>query len=265
MAEVGTQYYIGDILINKTYIGNNEVLVNPFEYAPLPIPENGLVSYYTVNNPSSWPGSGSTWFDLISGSNLIAVSGSVFPTYDGTNKAFNFNKTSNAIFGQNRLTSISTVQSHIWWVKPGGTGDVNLGVMGGIQNNVGGGPFGNWDGEGYGNQGTGWTMASSNADRPVSSGDTEVTAEFINLIAVRDATSLRLYRNGVEIGSAVYTLANYSSGAFPYVGNNFLNQYLTQTWGTAWFSGSVSTYAIYDRALTTNEISDIYSLGKDGI
>jgi hypothetical protein len=265
MPEVGTQYYIGDLKINKTYIGEKEVLINPFEFIGN-IPQNGLVSYYTVNNTTSWPGSGTTWYDLISGSNMIPVSSSVFPTYDATANAFNFNKTNNALFGEVKLTSITTNQSHVWWVKPGGTGAVDLGIYGGIQNQIGGGVSGRFDGEGYGNQGTGWTMASSNADRPVSSGDTETVAEFVNIIAVRDSTSFRLYRNGVEIGSTAHSLVDYSSGAHPYVGSNFLNNTAPEfgggNWGTAWFTGSLSSYAIYNRALNTNEITNIYNLGK---
>lgn len=262
MSEISTKFFLGNIEIVKSFLGNEEILLNPTRYVEA-IPTNGLVAYYTVNNPNSWPGSGTTWFDISGNNNdMIPVSSSVFPTYDATNFAFNFNKTNQAIFGQQPITSITSSQSHVSWVKPGETGAVNVGVYTGIQNNAGGGVTGKFDAESYGDQGTGWTLASSNLERTVSSGDTEATAEFVCIVSVRDSTSFRIYRNGVEIASQVRALFNYSAGAFPYVGNRFLNNSVGNWTAGAFFTGSLSNYAVYNRALNLGEIQDIYNLDR---
>jgi hypothetical protein len=253
--------YLGKDIIDVAGLGN--LPVSNLVLGEATIPKSGLFAYYDASDPISWPGSGTTWFDISgNGLNLTTVSSSAFPTYDSTNIAFNFNGSSNALFSTKSTTTLTFNQTQVIWVKPGRTGAVDNGIYAGIQNQSGGGVSGRWDGEGYGNQGTGWTLASSNADRAVSSNVTSSIAEFVMITAVRDATNFRIYLNGAtQIGATAHSLVDYSAGAYTYVGSNFLNN-STGVWGTAWFTGSLASLAYYNRALTTNEINQIYQLGR---
>jgi hypothetical protein len=252
------------------FLGNQEIALASLGSLPVSdilrqnptISRELLVAYYDASITSSYPGTGTTWYD-ISGNNLnmTAISSSTFPIWDGSTYSFNFNGTNAAIISTNNAQLLSQ-QTQVIWVKTGKTGNVNNGIYAGVQNNVGGGINGRWDGESYGNQGTGWSLASSNADRPLSSGVTETTSEYIMISAVRDGTNYKIYKNNASlIAETNQASTTYTNGMLPYVGSNFLNNQ-TSTWGTAWFSGSLSMFLIYNKPLTADEIRYIYSLGR---
>ena len=71
--DTGTLAYIGGIKINASslYLGDIPALINP-TYARPGIPLDGLMAYYDATKTESYPGSGTTWFD-ISGNNINLV------------------------------------------------------------------------------------------------------------------------------------------------------------------------------------------------
>jgi Concanavalin A-like lectin/glucanases superfamily len=64
-----------------------------FNFSPK-IVTDGLVQYLDASNPSSYPGSGTTWYDMSRGGNNITLTNS--PTYTiGTQNSFFFNGSNN--------------------------------------------------------------------------------------------------------------------------------------------------------------------------
>jgi hypothetical protein len=76
MPEVSTQYYLGDSLIRYVTLGDSLVATNPFTQDTIvPVPSivtDGLVAYFDATNAASYPGSGTSWFNLVAGKPITA-------------------------------------------------------------------------------------------------------------------------------------------------------------------------------------------------
>ena len=255
--------YIGNTLINDVMLGSQRMddVLTRASIPKQPMPTVGLMAYYDATNTASYNGSGTTWFD-ISGNNrnLVPISGSTFPTWDATNKEFDFNGTSNALaITPAFVTSSITNLTQVAWVRLASNkvGNTNAGGFISIQNREGNNQ---WNSMAYGDQGTGWSMASSNADQPVSSGDTEATTDYVLIVGTRAAgvNEFKIWRNGAnEIGSATFGPKTYSDTIFT-VGANFLRGLVPTVFSGFW-SGSISMCAFYNRVLTTAEIDQIWA------
>lgn len=82
MPEVGTQYYLGSNPIQVSFLGNQPVAFNPYEAPSVPYVTNGLILYMDSTEPASYPGSGTSWFNLVSGQPYVGTLGSAV-TYTG--------------------------------------------------------------------------------------------------------------------------------------------------------------------------------------
>jgi hypothetical protein len=68
MAFIGTNLFLGNNLIGRAYLGNAEVVSNPFNVPEAPsIVTNGLVLYMNSSIAASYPGSGTEWYNLVAG------------------------------------------------------------------------------------------------------------------------------------------------------------------------------------------------------
>lgn len=255
--------YIGNTLVNDIMLGSqrmDDVLTNiPYKQQ---MPKNGLLAWYDAGSNLSYNGSGTTWYDLSpNGFNLVAVSGSVFPTWDGVNREFDFNGSSNALIMPTRYNTGSLiVTTQVAWVKTAKLGAVANGGYAFMQDSAGNNKF---DSLAYGNQGTGWTMASDNVERPLSSNVTESVEQFVMITGVRNTgtNGLKLYRNGAnQIAQGSFSLETYTNVLFG-VGANYLASVPSPVFN-GFFSGSISMYAVYNRALSTDEINTIYNMGR---
>lgn len=76
MPEVSTQYYLGDSLIRYVTLGDSLVATNPFTQDTIvPVPSivtDGLVAYFDATNAASYPGTGTSWFNLVAGKPITA-------------------------------------------------------------------------------------------------------------------------------------------------------------------------------------------------
>lgn len=79
---------------------------------------------------------------------------------------------------------------------------------------------------------------------------------WTHVAATFDATTIKVYINGVEAGTKTYTWPLVDS-AFPMsIGTDVING--------AWFDGLIDEVSVYDRALTGTEIQAIYEAGSAG-
>lgn len=84
---------------------------------------------------------------------------------------------------------------------------------------------------------------------------------MMHLAAVYDAAndSMKLYRNGVEIGSAVVTInPDQLNNVVSYVGKSLYT-------GDAYLNGSISEFRIYTHALSAEKVATNYAAGPDAI
>ena len=209
---------------------------------------DGLVLYLDAANKSSYPGSGTTWYDLSAQKNngtLLAA-----PTYDGS--SFTFNGTTQYVGSfpiQIADTESKTVSA---FVNPINS-TTSMGVCGTYVGVGGGwGVLLNYTGNGeiiYFHA-AGTTAGVNNA---ITTGNTwyHIAAAYN-----KATTTVTFYRNGVQFGSpntSVTTLTlNPNSGSVAADG---------QGSGRA-FSGKMSNIQIYNRALSATEVLQNYNALK---
>lgn len=227
---------------------------------PKVIPTNGLIQYLDATELTSYPGSGSVWFDISgNGYSATTFAGSTFPTYDVGLEAFNFNGSNNVLTAS--FTGSITTNTQVVWAK--------LGTLdtGGTYNSMGlyniqrsGGADRNWDDINY-KEVDGWANMSSDNDRNVKSNDVEVnTNNFVCIAITRQAGEYEIFRNGVSIESAVFTPPSRDNGSMV-VGNAYF-QLNNQFTPSGYFTGSLSMCLTYNRVLSNVEITDLYNQGR---
>lgn len=261
MGVATTRMFLGDKPVDFYYLGENQAGLFP-KSEPV-APRNGLVFDIDATKNNSYPGSGSTWFSVGGGPDVIAFTGSAFPTWDATNKTFNFNGTSNVLIGN--FTSSLTDSTMVTWIKlgivdPTGAaegGGMNYGqrVVGNVQNI--------WQAISYDESNEKkWRMVSTGGGGAIASTAQTTDAEYDLVVAVRATDNFRLYVNAQlqgEITSSIVPL-NLITGSY-IVGSRFIN---TGNSPAGYFSGSISRVAVYNRVLSVDEVNALYEVGRFG-
>ena len=206
----------------------------------------GPVLYLDANNLSSYPGTGTTWYDISGNGNDVTMVNSSSITWNnsspvyfstGANGWFNNPSGSNLPIGNSNYTLIIWVQLGSTW---GGNGLMSIGSFG--------------------------TTNQSNAFRTASTGVllnywwandlVEVTSvsptNWFNAVATYDGTTRSMYVNGSSIGSDSP------------VGHNVITSVIqvAKTGGNEFLNGNVGEVLIYDRGLTSGEILGIFNATK---
>lgn len=276
MAIGGTRAFLGDIELNVSSLklGNEKALLNPFTKPTLPT--NGLIAYFDATNASSYPGSGTQWFDLSSNALVAtAFSSSVFPTYNSTNKEFNFDGTSMALYSfiSSSIGTGSVIKdfTQITWLKqPDAGGGLERGIIG-LQNTS---PSTiEFDALSFDQNNNKFRLTSANAARNVTANTTETVFNSYLMIAstrTSGTNNFRIYREGGElIGSGSYTPFTYTAipngGLAIIMAQRFYNNPASSWAADGWWTGSLSSVIMYNRALSATELDSIYSLGRTGI
>ncbi len=99
-----------------------------------------------------------------------------------------------------------------------------------------------------------WNGANHIVSVPMPSGDLET---WVHLVGVHDGTAWRLYRNGAEIGATVDSVGALTMNAGWAVGSR-------GTGTERFFDGFMDEVAIWDRALSSNEVATLYGAGAEG-
>jgi hypothetical protein len=260
MSIAQTQLFLGDTQIPFYYLGEQQVSLFP---KSIPVAtRTGLVFDIDATKLDSYPGSGSTWNSIGGGPNMIAFTSSAFPTWDATNKQFNFNGFSDVLIGN--FTSSITNSTMITWAKIGTTNPTGPAEGGGMNygNRVVGGFQAFAEAISYDEPGVGnvWRMVSSGGGGSVQSSLQTDTAYDL-VAAVRENNNFKLYVNGVLQGTNAGALATtFTTGSYV-VGSRFINSGNTPA---GFFTGSISRVAVYNRVLSELEINDLYEATRFG-
>jgi hypothetical protein len=198
----------------------------------------GLTLYLDALNPSSYPGSGTTWYDLSSTKNDGTLTGATLPIYN--NKSFFFNGSTSYVTNfptQIAGTGTKTISA---FICPYSNSIDGGRVVAGTYNNVSGDSFLmlGYNGVGQIRYGNG-VIDVSNLFQP---------NEWFNVTVTHDASITKgvMYKNGVQVGinnSIPLLGAGTISGSIGAQGN-----------AGRIFSGSIGVIQIYNRALSPAEV-----------
>jgi hypothetical protein len=205
------------------------------------------VLYLDASNPASYPGTGTTWYDISGNGNDVTMVNSNSITWNnslpvyfstGVNGWFNNPSGSNLPTGNSNYTFIIWVQLGSTW---NGNGLMSIGSFG------------------TSNQSNAFRAASTNvllnywwANDLVVSTSVSPTNGWFNAVATYDGTTRSIWVNGTLVGSNTP------------VGHNVITSTLqiAKTADVEFLNGNVGEVFVYDRGLTSEEILSIWNATK---
>ena len=203
----------------------------------IPVNQVGLVSYLDAGIKASYPGSGTTWFDLSGlGNNGTLVNSPIYAsTYGGQ---FSFNKSTTYISLPTGLLT-SNDFTIIMWVLGDGTGAAQT-------------IFANYPSSNlqlfYGTSYVGMYLGNVSA---YANAATWYSSQIVQFTAIRSGTTTQVFiNNNLAVTGSSSSATGSSLNAFR-IGTN--------TSGGEQYGGTVFTCQVYNRALTTTEITNNYS------
>lgn len=250
----------------------NGLVINNFAYN---IPRNGLIQQLDASSPSSYPGSGSIWYDVSGyGHNASASFGATFPTWDSASKAFKFNGFSDTVSAY--MTSSLDAYSLCVWAK--------LGTLEPLPSASSGGAYSITNTSGSGlqfdsitfdeNRQDRWEIATEQNTRDVTSSLQESNTDaFLLMVLTNNSSSIgtksqKLYRNTELVGSGSKPDSYGAGRKLLLVGNRYYvsgseapdgpsNFYAPE----GFYTGSIIATLLYNRELSQSEVVDIWNAG----
>jgi len=212
----------------------------------------GLALHLDAGNTASYPGSGTTWTDLSTrGNNGNLLNGVSYSgsnggalVFDGVDDRVNLGKPSAFKFGMNSfsyglwLNATSNIGS---WDMPwycGGSSDSSNG----FDFEFGAGPWSANIGDGVDNK----TVA-------VSASGTIGSWVHVFVVLDRNSNLIKTYVNGQPAYST-------SAAGLGSINPSYNSTVGSSASGSSFFNGQISEMRIYDRALSPEEVEDLYSL-----
>ena len=217
----------------------------PYFCAQSQIVANGLVLHLDASNPSSYDGSGTQWDDISGNGNHVTMQNAGSISYDSSNKFFNtgangyFSRASgtNIPAGNSNYTMIVYVNQPQW---QDGNGFISIGGFGsGNRSNalrIRSGGLGNLVHYWWGN------------DMNVNSNQASLN-NWLYIVAKFDGTTRSVWVNGVLAGQDTPSGHNVNSSLIQ----------ISKTYGSEYQRGKIKVAMIYNRALSSNELSQNYT------
>jgi hypothetical protein len=215
---------------------------------------SNLVAYFDAGLVASYPGTGTTWFDLSGQGNDIVMQNSGSISYTASGGGY-FTLASNGYFNRATTTGIPTGTSAYTmsaWVQLGsswgGQGIIGIGSStSGNQTNQ----FRTISTNGLVNYWYGNDLVATSSLSPAS--------QWFNCVAQWDGTTRKIWVNGTEIASAGASGLNVTS--------SLLQVGATNIGGSEPLQGNIGQASIYNRALTSTEIQQNYTAirGRYGV
>ena len=206
----------------------------------------GLQLYLDAANTSSYAGSGTIWNDISGNSNNVAMQNSGSITYTSSGGGY-FTTGANGYFNKATSTGVPTGTSPYSlcaWVQFSSTwgsqGIVAVGSAWGTTNGV----------NALRTSGTNVLLNYWWANDYSVTGTLSPTTQWFNCVAQWDGATRRIWINGTQIGSSASSGLNVTTGV--------LNIGVTNN--TEYLNANIGQVLIYNRAITSDEISQNYSV-----
>ena len=238
-----------NLLLNENYVtasdASSGLTLNGYwnSYAA---PSN-LRLYLDASNSSSYPGTGTIWYDLTNNGNDVTMTNSGSINWVNTGAKY-FSTGSNGWFsnpsGSNLPTGNSDYTFIIW---------VQLGSVWGGNGLMSVGPFGN------ANQANAVRAGSTNqllnywwGNDLVVTSSVSPTNDWFNVVAKFDGTTRSIFVNGVLVGSDTPSGHDVTTNALQ----------IAKTAGNEYLNGNVAEVLIYDTALSNSDIVQYFNNTK---
>ncbi len=224
----------------KTWLNNNGYWTS---WGNVP---GSMVLYLDASNPSSYPGSGSTWYDL-SGNGNNGTLNSVVYSSNGPDNMYFGGTSSYVNFSSTNLIPISNEQYTIsLWISANS--------MAGAYGLIG------WGNYGSNNQVNAFRILATNGlvnywwnnDLAVYPSGLR-SLRWFNVVAAFDGTTRAIWVNGVTAASGTPTGHAVTSSSNLTIGLTNLNEY---------YPGKIAEVLIYNTGLNYTNIQAIYNAGK---
>ena len=213
------------------------ITITLFSFALKSQVTNGLVFHLDARDTNSYSGSGNTWNDL-SGNNYNAtINGATFNSngkyfyFDGSNDYVNTNKTASQ-FG---IYNTNYTMEAVFRVPNTGRGD-NM-VFGTNQTSTGRGLH-------NGTRGTRFYFGHYSQD--IASGNIVSTNTWYHVTWTYSGSTMRIYRNAAQVASG--NKSRFTGTTNIWIGRHW-----------RWFMGDIVYVKIYNRALSSQEITTNYN------
>ena len=247
MATVGTQLFIGNTPIDSAFLGDTNVFLNPFELNS--IITSNLLFYVNAGNPTSYPGSGTTWSDLSGQTNTATLVNTPTYTPSGISSYFTFSNASNSYATTANTTSFGTDATFIAFINSAAAQSAFNGILfsrtGGVANGM----------DVYNSNQLGYTWNNLNFDW--NSGLVIPNNEWCMVAITITSTAAKAY---LYKASGVTTATNttaHSSG-----GNIKLNVAWDPFATTRSFNGRLNIAMCYNVALTQAQLNQNFNALK---
>jgi len=219
------------------------------------IPTSGLSLWLDAGNVASYPGSGSTWYDLSGNNNNgTLTNGAVYDSlgggsiyFDGTNDYVTFSSVTGMPLGNSNYTIITFFTSPtmirrnglILWGTTGSSKQVNaMRTLDTSENgNTQGGLLNYW----WANDLAVNTQLTNNA--------------WYEAVATYNGSTRTIYKNNVSVGSGSANTANVTNQSTLAVG---------RVYGAAfeYMLGNIAAVIVYNRTLSTDELTQVFNAYK---
>lgn len=235
----------GELIFNSTtdsveYYDAGAAAWYKIDYEPGPVNPSANILYLDANNTTSYPGTGSTWFDLSGNNHNGAITGA---SYNSTEKAFQFSGATNQYVNISNY-GLKDTKAFSVWIKPN---DYSTRF-----------PFAIGDGQ---SQET--FVYLDNTYTTIRIGNSQArfvynnTTSFYNVIGnVNSSNNVDLWIDGVKkatsSGSPVTVTPTYA-----YIGARSNGGNLSQG-----YNGYISKIQLYDTSLTDLEVAALFAQGK---
>jgi hypothetical protein len=213
---------------------------------------DGLVFALDAGNPKSYPGSGSTWFDIGGNNNGTLINGASYNSsngggiaFDGTNDRGTFTtpitSTSNQTYEiwTNAIASASAADGYAYLLHTNnadtttGNSYMNIGIRPTQQ----------------------YFAAFNGAHVTMELGVTANTSNIIQIVLTWDGSTQRAYANGISKNSQALTGTPKNFSTTTSFGDDKSTTYRM-------IQGNIYSIKIYNKALTQQEITQNYNISK---
>ena len=225
----------------------------------------GLVLALDAADRNSYPGSGTTWTDLSGRGNNGTLNGATYNSANGGNISFDYSNDYVTTTGMENFSYTNGITVSVWHYNGGGVG-VYRGVVnnGTVADRLGGFDlrYGREDYFGGANNGTSLNWRITNTGGTASSRTIYANVnEWHNYVGTYDNSVVRVYKDGQLFDSIIHS----GGGQLKTMSDSTT---IGLSPGTSeYLDGKLAQVSIYNRALTTAEISQNFNMlrGRFGI
>jgi hypothetical protein len=227
-----------------------EILQN---YYQGPIVTSGLVAAYDAGNIVSYPGTSTTWYDMVGSNNATLLNGITYNLNQGGVLNFDGTDDSASIAYNSALDPTGGITLEAW-VKPFNIANSTFVEIYRKETGSARQLFSFQDGGTILSFGTGTAGGYDELDVSINASD--YNGQWVHLVASYTSGFKAIYRNGVLIGSATNVTGNLlQSTGTSYIGSD--------SGGSEFFFGEYAIFRMYNRGLNATEVLQNYSAQRN--